>query len=298
MSNFFESIPKHFMNAIKNLARHLAMTLSSISAVSVTLFLMTLFLILAANVDSFADHVESSLKIHVSIDSLVDDKQIKNMQEEIKKMQGVKSVEFSSKEDELNILIEESGSVFERYKDNNPMPNTFVVEVDNANEIPKVTKQLNELEGIENAQYGGSGIKDMISIFETIRYGGAAFILALGILAVFLITNTIKMTIYTRKTEISIMRNVGAGNWYIKAPFMFEGMFIGFIGAIIPSLLTIFGYQLLYNGLHGQFVSNMFVLKSPFPFTFLITGILLLSGMVVGMLGSFFATTKYLRWRR
>lgn len=298
MSNFFESIPKHFTNAIKNLARHLAMTISSISAVSVTLFLMTLFLILATNVDSFADHVESSLKIHVSIDSLADDKQIEKMQEEIEKMQGVKSVEFSSKEEELNILIEESGSVFERYKDNNPMPDTFVVEVENANEIPNVTKKLNEIEGIENAQYGGSGIRDMISIFETIRYGGAVFILALAVLAVFLITNTIKMTIYTRKTEISIMRNVGAGNWYIKAPFMFEGMVIGFIGAIIPSIITIIGYQVLYNVLNGQLVSNMFVLKEPYPFTMQITAILIVSGMVVGVLGSLFATTKYLRWRR
>ncbi len=298
MSNFFASIPKHFMNAVKNLARHMAMTISSISAVSVTLFLMTLFLILATNVDSFANHVESSLKIHVSIDSLANEKQIEKMQEEIEKMQGVKSVEFSSKEEELNILIEESGSVFERYKDNNPMPDTFVVEVENASDIPNVTKQLNQLEGIENAQYGGSGIRDMISIFETIRYGGAIFILALAVLAVFLITNTIKMTIYTRKTEISIMRNVGAGNWYIKAPFMFEGMMIGLLGAMIPSLLTIAGYQILYNTLNGQFVSNMFVLAAPYPFTIQITAVLIGSGMIVGVLGSFLATTKYLRWRR
>lgn len=298
MSNFFAGIPKHFMNAVKNLARHLAMTISSISAVSVTLFLMTLFLILATNVDSFANHVESSLKIHVSIDSLANEKQIEKMQKEIEKMQGVKSVEFSSKEEELNILIEESGSVFERYKDNNPMPDTFVVEVKNASDIPNVTKQLNQLEGIENAQYGGSGIRDMISIFETIRYGGAIFILALAALAVFLITNTIKMTIYTRKTEISIMRNVGADNWYIKAPFMFEGMMIGFLGAILPSLLTIVGYQILYNTLNGQFVSNMFVLAAPYPFTIQITAVLIVSGMVVGVVGSFLATTKYLRWRR
>ena len=120
----------------------------------------------------------------------------------------------------------------------------------------------------------------------------------LQVVSGFLITNTIKMTIYTRKTEISIMRNVGAGNWYIKAPFMFEGMVIGFIGAIIPSLLTIVGYQLLYNALNGQLVSNMFVLKGPYPFTMQITAILIVSGMVVGVLGSLFATTKYLRWRR
>ena len=138
----------------------------------------------------------------------------------------------------------------------------------------------------------------MIDTFETIRYGGAVFILALGVLAIFLITNTIKMTIYTRQTEISIMRNVGAGNWYIKTPFMFEGMLIGMIGALIPVILTIFGYGFLYDFLDGQFMSSMFVMQKPYPFTLQIAGVLLLSGAVVGIIGSFLAATKYLRWRR
>ena len=101
----------------------------------------------------------------------------------------MKTVEFSSKEDELNILIEESGSVFERYKERNPMPNVFIVEVEKATDIPQITKTLNNMEGIEKAQYGGESIQDMIDTFETIRYGGAVFILALGVLAIFLITN-------------------------------------------------------------------------------------------------------------
>ena len=200
--------------------------------------------------------------------------------------------------DELNILIEESGSVFERYKERNPMPNVFIVEVEKATDIPQITKTLNNMEGIEKAQYGGESIQDMIDTFETIRYGGAVFILALGVLAIFLITNTIKMTIYTRQTEISIMRNVGAGNWYIKTPFMFEGMLIGMIGALIPVILTIFGYGFLYDFFGGQFMSSMFVMQKPYPFTLQIAGVLFLSGAVVGIIGSFLAATKYLRWRR
>ena len=154
------------------------------------------------------------------------------------------------------------------------------------------------MDGIEKAQYGGESIKDMIDTFETIRYGGAVFVLALGVLAVFLITNTIKMTIYTRQTEISIMRNVGAGNWYIKTPFMFEGMLIGIIGALLPVILTVFGYGFLYDFFGGQFMSSMFVMQKPYPFTLQIAGILLLSGAAVGIIGSFLAATKYLRWRR
>ena len=244
------------------------------------------------------DSVETNLKIHASIDSLQKRDEIEHMEKLITGISGVKAVEFSSKEDELNILIEESGSVFERYKERNPMPNVFIVEVEKATDIPQITKTLNNMEGIEKAQYGGESIQDMIDTFEAIRYGGAAFILALGVLAIFLTTNTIKMTIYTRQTEISIMRNVGAGNWYIKTPFMFEGMLIGIIGALIPVILTIFGYGFLYDFFGGQFMSSMFVMQKPYPFTLQIAGVLFLSGAVVGIIGSFLAATKYLRWRR
>ena len=155
MISFIQSLPKHFMTALRNLGRHMAMTLSSASAVAVTLTLMTLFLVLAANMNSFADHVETNLKIHASIDSLQKQDEIEHMEKLIKGISGVKTVEFSSKEDELNILIEESGSVFERYKERNPMPNVFIVEVEKATDIPQITKTLNNMEGIEKAQYGG-----------------------------------------------------------------------------------------------------------------------------------------------
>ena len=290
MISFIQSLPKHFMTALRNLGRHMAMTLSSASAVAVTLTLMTLFLVLAANMNSFADHVETNLKIHASIDSLQKQDEIEHMEKLIKGISGVKTVEFSSKEDELNILSE-TVDMFDH-------PNVFIVEVEKATDIPQITKTLNNMEGIEKAQYGGESIQDMIDTFETIRYGGAVFILALGVLAIFLITNTIKMTIYTRQTEISIMRNVGAGNWYIKTPFMFEGMLIGMIGALIPVILTIFGYGFLYDFFGGQFMSSMFVMQKPYPFTLQIAGVLFLSGAVVGIIGSFLAATKYLRWRR
>lgn len=298
MISFIHSLPKHFLTALQSLRRHMAMTLSSASAVAVTLILMALFLVLAGNVDSFATNVETNLKIHAAIDTLQDDNAIRELQDKITKLDGVAKVTFSSKEEELNILIGESGSVFERYKDNNPMPNVFIVEAKKASEIPALTKQLNAIEGIEKAQYGGESIKDMIEMFETIRYGGAIFTIALGVLAVFLITNTIKMTIYTRNTEISIMRNVGAGNWYIKTPFMFEGMLIGLIGALVPLIVIVLGYQALYSFMDGHFFSSMFVMQKPFPFVWEIGGAMLASGALVGIVGSFFAVNKYLRWRR
>lgn len=298
MINYLRNIPHHFITALKGLGRHFAMTLSSASAVMVTLILISMFILIAGNVDNFAMNVEGSLKIHASIDKIKTEKEIETIESEIKKMQGIKSVAFSSSEDELNSLIDENGSVFSRYKESNPMPSAFVIEVDQASDIPAITTKLNEIDGIDKAQYGGETVEDMIKVFETLRNGGTIFVLVLSFLAVFLISNTIKMTIYTRNTEISIMRNVGATNWYIKTPFMFEGMMIGIIGSIIPILITCIGYQFLYDSMNGMMVSNMFMLQKPFPFTAYIAVLLMVCGALVGVLGSFFAVTKYLRWRR
>lgn len=298
MIRFITSLPHHLLSSLKSLKRHLAMTFSSASAVAVTLLLLALFLVLAVNINGFSKHVETDLKIHASIDSLQTKQEIAEMEKEIRFMPGVTNVVFSSKEHELNILIKESGSVFARYKEHNPMQNVFIVEVKDASQIPIVTKKLNALNGIEKAQYGGESINNMIKIFSTIRLGGAAFIIVLGILAVFLISNTIKMTIYTRSAEISIMRNVGANNWYIRTPFMFEGMFIGILGAVVPIALTTLGYGFLYDFLGGYFMTSMFIMQAPNPFVWQVSAILVACGASVGFIGSFLAVTKYLRWKR
>lgn len=118
------------------------------------------------------------------------------------------------------------------------------------------------------------------------------------LIAVFLIRNTIKMTILVRKDEIAIMRTVGAYNWYISLPFVLEGIFIGFWGALGPVLICIFGYTGLYHVMNGMFFSDMMSMLKPYPFVLCTSGGILLIGMVVGMLGSYLAVRKYLRWTR
>ena len=113
-----------------------------------------------------------------------------------------------------------------------------------------------------------------------------------------LIKNTIKITIQTRQEEIAIMRNVGASNWYIRMPFIIEGMYIGILGALVPIVLVCGGYYLVYKALGGIFLSSMFVMVDVWPFAVLVGVLILLIGMAVGMIGSSFAVGKYLRWKR
>lgn len=299
MISFLKSIPYHTKAACKSVIRHLAMTISSASAVTVTLILIMLFLLLAGNINGFTKNMEKSVQIHVTINKVKTDKETKAIGEQIKGIQNVKKVTFSSKENELKEYMEYYGEMFETFKgENNPLKNAYIVEVTKGDYISKVAKEIRKIDGVDTAEFGGANAQNMIKAFDAIRYGGAVFIAALTLLAVFLISNTIKITIYARNREISIMRNVGATNWFIKMPFMIEGMIIGFMGSIIPVLLTIFGYGYIYNKTGGYLITKMFALKTPSPFAYQVSGILILSGMIVGLIGSFFAVNKYLRWKR
>ena len=246
-----------------------------------------------------------SVKIHVKIEQTYEDDEIAALGNQIHQIDGVSNVQYSDKDSEMDAFLEyiqETGgtpSFYESYRgENNPLRDAFIIEVDEPENIEQIAEEIRSLDGVETAEYGGGSAKTMLDAFDSIRAGGAIFIIALSVLAMFLISNTIKMTIYARMEEISIMRNVGAANWFIKTPFMIEGMVIGLAGAILPILFTIFGYNALYNMIDGVLFTEMFALYPTIPFTLQVSGILVLMGMLVGLFGSFFSVNKYLRWKR
>ncbi|MEG1732483.1 MAG: permease-like cell division protein FtsX [Longicatena sp.] len=300
MIEFFKAIPKHIKTAFLSIFRHVAMSLSASSAVTITLILFSAFLIIAGNVSLFTNSIEEDLRIHVVLKETVTKKDdINNIKQELEAISGVKDVEISTKDQELELMIKEKGDGFKIYRgDENPLSNAFFVSIKDPNSIQAISEQMKKLPNVKDAKYGGSSVSQMISVLNTVRTGGFVFVVLLTLLAVFLISNSIKMTIYARHAEIAIMRNVGATNTYIKVPFMIEGMLIGFIGSIIPCILTYFGYQYLYNAVNGQLITSMFALHNVMPFALEVCGVLIFSGMLVGLIGSFFSTTKYLHWKR
>lgn len=293
-------LPYQIRSATQGLMRHSTTAFSAISAVSMTLILMALFMLLTGNISSFTRNIESDFRIHVSIDALQDEAGIEVLRGKVEEIPGVKTVTFSSKDEELAKLKAENEDIFGMYEEGeaNPLRDIFIIETQTPDDIETVTATLNEMEGINKAEYGGDGVSTMISFFKALRNGGFIFVAALSLLAVFLISNTIKMTIYARNTEIGIMRNVGATNGFIRVPFIVEGLIIGLIGSLIPVALTYFGYAYLYHVLDGHFLSSMFVMQKVHPFASYICVILMVCGMLVGTIGSFLAVSKYLRWKR
>jgi len=284
--------------------RHGAMSFSSASAVTITLIIISLFMIFTANVSRFTKGIEQSVQISVLVDY---DHEASDEEDQlsldIQNIPGVKSVTYSSKDQEFQYYIdsfsdEKEKAVFEPFKDDNPMHDAFYVEVNDGTQLQNIADQIQQMTGVYKVNFGGQSATKLISALDTIRNGGGILVAALSLLAIFLIQNPIKLTIMARADEIAIMRNVGAKNGFIRAPFVVEGIIIGALGAIVPILLTVYGYIYLYKYTGGVVISNMFTLIPPHPFVLKLSLILLGIGMVVGLIGSFFSVTRYLRWKR
>ncbi len=295
-------ISRPIKEGFSGVGRHLAMSISSAIAVTITLIIISLFVIFSLNVQNFTKNIESSMEISVMVAYDSEDKE-DTIKQQIEAIDGVKTVTFSDKAQEFQYYIdsfedEETKEAFEPFRDDNPMHDAFYVEAESGDQITEIAKTIQNIEGVSEVNYGGQSTVSMVDTMSAIRKIGGFLVIGLTILAIFLIQNTIKLTISARKDEITIMRNVGATNSFIRSPFVIEGIIIGVLGAIIPVGLTIWGYTFLYQQTGGFIVSNMFKLVKPNPFIYYVGGILLGLGVVVGLIGSILSVNRYLRWKR
>jgi cell division transport system permease protein len=295
-------VTRHLKEAFFGLIRHGSMTFSSVLAVTITLTLMSFFLMISMNVRQISETVQGEVQIHVSISNLFDAESIKGLGDQIEILDGVNKVNFSDKDTELDKFIKAygaEGSIFEMYRgDKNPLKNAYIVEVDEGVDIELITEQIRVFVGVDKADFGGENTIKLIQFMNGIRSVGLILVMILSSLAIFLIANTIKITIQSRLDEISILRTLGATNSFIRAPMVLEGLTIGFMGSLLPIVLTIIGYEWLYKILGGFMVSELFVLRPVYQFVLQISYLLAILGIVVGLIGSFISVTRYLHMKR
>ena len=294
---------RHIKEGFVGVYRHAAMSVSSCFAVTVTLILVGLFLIISSNLQQITIGVEGDLQISVLVDHDYDEQsQINDIQKQIETIEGIESIEFSTKDQELEYFLslyeEEERELYMPDGADNPMPNTFYVKVKQGNLIETIDEKISLIEGVSETNYGGDSIILLVDILEGLRLGGLILVVGITLLSIFLVHNTIKLAISARKREISIMRNVGARNGYIRAPFLVEGLIIGFVGSIIPCVLIFFGYYYIYDATGGQIMTRIFKLIEPTPFCYFVMLILIGIGMVVGFIGSAISVSRFLRWKR
>ena len=235
----------------------------------------------------------------VFIENEATDEDIEELEQQINKLQNVETYEFQSKEEITNEMMETS-DVFKKIMgewslDESPIQHTFLVKVSNIEKIGETANQIKEMESVSVVKYGEGMVEQLIKVFKVIEKISIITVISLILVTAFLISNTIKITIFSRRTEIGIMRLVGASNINIKIPFILEGLFLGILGSIIPIVGTTYGYVALFNNFNGQLFSPFIKLIKPTPFIYYISGVLILIGIIVGMIGSWRAVKKHLK---
>jgi cell division transport system permease protein len=300
------TVTRHIREGTKSVVRNGWMTFASVSSISISLFILGIFLLLTLNVNYIAAQIEKQVEIRVYLEVNTPQGQIDSLEREMKDIPEVKTVKFVSKEEGLVYLrdkLGESGkALLEGFEgDNNPLNDAFTIEVDDPHNVAAAADKISALNAgkdpkpIYKVSYGKGTVETMFKVTQVVRYVGLGIVVLLSITAIFLIANTIKLTILARRKEISIMKLVGATNSFIRWPFFIEGALLGFIGSFIPIAILLVGYWNLMNA--NQLDLSLLLIKL-LPFNevaYTLGGLLLGIGMVIGIWGSMISVRKFLR---
>lgn len=297
---FFRNIRRYFRDAMKSVIRNFSLSLASISCIAITLIVVGISIVLSYNVENMTDSIKKDVTMVVFLKPDTTEDEVKDIQKKITNMGNIEEIKFKSKK-EYAEETKERDEVFSFIVDNwtdetNPLLDSFLIKVKEVEEIKNTASSIKKIDKVELVNFGEDMVDQLITVFDVIRKVSIGAVVALILVTAFLIANTIKLAIFSRKTEIEIMRLVGASNISIKIPFIIEGSFIGILGSIIPIILMIYGYTSLYNYFDGKlFGSSLAMLIEPYPFIYLSSLLLLGIGIVVGMFGSYSAVKKYLK---
>ncbi len=292
---FFHSIEEAF----KSVFRNASLSIASISCIAITLILVAVSVILSYNVNSFTSDIEKDVTIVAFLDKEVTQEQIDEIKTKITNLNNIASIKFESKQQLIDEMKEENAdleNILNQYtEETNPLQDTYLVKVENIETIGKTAEEIENIEGVSIVKYGEGMVEDLVNVFDVVKNITYIVVIGLVLVTAFLISNTIKITIQTRKRQIEIMRLVGASNSFIKLPFFFEGLLLGALGSIIPIIACCYGYMYLYERFNGQLFTPIIKLVNPDLIIFNIIFFVIAIGVVVGALGSYRAVRRYLK---
>lgn len=284
-------------DAFKSVFRNFSLSTAAITCSSITLILVAVAMIISYNVKSITKNLEKELTIVVYLKEDTSEEEIETLRNELKKMPNVEDHSYKSKE-AWKLEMKEYSDTFSQaleFLDTNPLLDSITVIVKDVNNLKETTEQIRKYPYVSSADYGEGMAENLVSIFNVVEKVTILIVIALILVTAFLIGNTIKLTIFSRRGEIDIMRLVGASNISIRLPFLFEGLILGILGSILPILITIYGYVLLFDHFNGYLFTQMIRLVEPFNFILYVSASLLIIGAVIGMFGSYRAVRRYLK---
>ena len=297
-----KTMPKNVVrDTMKSSERNNLMSAASVLSVIAALIILGIFLILTINVQEVTKDVESKLELKIFLQSEFTDTQKETIEQALEKSDLIESVSFESAEEALEkftVSLEDYAPLLSGYNsENNPMPASFVVRVTDPDDMEEVQSLAMSFEGqgVEYVRYGQEYVEALVSFNKFTNTLSIVVLVVLSMISIFIIYNTIKLTVFARRREIGIMKYVGATNAYIRAPFILEGTLLGLIGAIVAFLII----RITYYYVLGLVGGNLFLpvdasLASPEAVMGQLIFFFLLYGGFIGAIGSVFAIRKFL----
>ncbi|WP_289146533.1 permease-like cell division protein FtsX [uncultured Megamonas sp.] len=276
--------------------RNIWMTLASIFTVVLSLFILGFFSIVILNLNKMADTLESQVQISVYLKDDLSQEEIDETKETLSKIGGLQDIKFTTREEAMENFKERLGDqqfLLDALDDTNPLPDSFSLTVTSPQQVKTIADTAAALDSVESASYSQDIINHLFNLTHLIRLIGVALIILLTGAAIFIISNTIRLTVFARRKEIAIMKYVGATDWFIRWPFLLEGICLGFIGG---GLATIFLY-IVYNQVTQEIYEAMafFPLIPQHPFIDYISLAILVAGIIIGALGSTISLKRFLK---
>ncbi|QJW48187.1 ABC transporter permease [bacterium BFN5] len=282
--------------AVISLRRNGLMSFASVSTVALSLLILGIFLILVLNLNNMASALESQVQITVYLKDDMSDLEMREVGTRISKLQGVSHVMFVSKEEAMERFKDRLGdqqSLLTALGDTNPLPNAFEVKVDRPERVKAAAKSIGELHGVENTKFGQEVIDQLFKLTKMVRIFGLVLIVFLALAALFIISNTIRLTVFARRKEIGIMKYVGATDWFIRWPFLIEGMILGFGGALIAVLILSRSYSAITQQIYTSLAFLPLIPEDPFIPN--ISMMMLVVGTAIGALGSTISLKRFMK---
>lgn len=279
-----------------SLRRNNWMSFASVGTVAVSLFVLGVFMLLVLNMNRLASTLESQVQISVYLQDDIKDSVRDKVEKDILEMQGIESVKYVGRDEAMERLKERLGDqkyLLDALEEKNPLPDSIEVTVKMPEMVETAANAIVKMHGVEEAKYGQDVVEHLFDITRLMRIFGLALMVLLAGATLFIISNTIRLTVFARRKEIAIMKYVGATDWFIRWPFLLEGMVLGCIGGIIAALAL----RSFYAAMAAKIYSTLtfFPLMPQYPFMNYVSAAIVVSGMVIGTIGSTISLKRFLK---
>lgn len=289
------TIAYYFREAFLSIFRNGWLSLAAAATVAISLVILGCSLLVVVNTDRLADQLESSVEISAFLKDGLEQEAIRELNDKIRFLPGVVEVQFVPKEEALQEMRRSFGSrqdILDCLEDDNPLPDAFRIKTRRADQVVEVARKISSLDGVEDVRYGQGLVERLVVVTRWIRLVGVGAMILVGAAAIFLISTTIRLSVFARRREIGIMKYLGATNWFVRFPFLIEGMVLGLLGSLLAAALVYTGYLSLVE--HMARAMPFIPLVSDGQVIFRLLAALVGLGLGIGALGSTISIHRFL----